>query len=171
MRLDLGGIAKGYAVDEALSVLQAHGIDQALVDGGGDLVMGDPPPDSIGWRVGLKVLGKDGQPQDTVLHLANRAIASSGDTYRYLEIDGVKYSHILDPQTGIGLTCRRRVTVIAPEGVWADAWASALSVMGPDKGFQRLNAFPKISALMLEVEKEKIQQYVTENFFHHSHTP
>jgi len=171
MRLDLGGIAKGYAVDQALGVLNTFGITRALVDGGGDLVLGDPPPDSVGWRVELKVLGNDGLPRDTVLFLAQIAIASSGDTYRYLEIEGTKYSHILDPQPGIGLTQRRRVSVIAAKGVWADAWASALSVMGPEVGLHRLASFPGVSALILEVEGEKVAQYVSDSFFSHALVP
>jgi len=132
MRLDLGGIAKGYAVDEALKVLRAHGLPRALIDGGGDIRLGDPPPDRPGWRVELTTVRADGERATQERLLARRAVATSGDTYRYVEVDGVRYSHILDPRTGMGLTDERLVPVIAPTGMQADALASALSVLSSD---------------------------------------
>ncbi|RMG66019.1 MAG: FAD:protein FMN transferase [Bacteroidetes bacterium] len=124
MRLDLGGIAKGYTADRLLALLaDAHGLHQVLVDAGGDLRIGDPPPARAGWEVLLP--GPDSQQ----LVLANCAIATSGDTYRYLERGGTRFSHIIDPRSGWGMSQRRLVTVIAPTGMCADAWASALSVV------------------------------------------
>jgi thiamine biosynthesis lipoprotein len=135
MRLDLGGIAKGLAVDEALRVLAGHGLEHALVDGGGDLALGAPPPGSAGWRVELARLG----PEDPeLLVLARVAVATSGDLERFLEVDGVRYSHLLDPRTGVPLTERRLVTVVAPTGVRADGLASALSVLGEEAGARLL---------------------------------
>ena len=120
MRLDAGGIAKGYAVDEAMKVLQQQGITIALVDGGGDLWAGAPPPGESGWKV--EVQG------DTMLTIANCAIATPGDAYRYLEWQGRRYSHIIDPRTGLGVSHGKQVTVLAPNCTLADALASALSV-------------------------------------------
>ena len=127
VRLDLGGIAKGYAADAALAALRERGITRALVDAGGDLVAGDPPPGEDGWTVAV---GDGGE----TLSLANAAVATSGDAYKFTEVGGVRYSHIVDPRTGLGLTDRSTVTVIAADGVTADAWASAVSVLGPDAG-------------------------------------
>lgn len=136
MRLDLGGIAKGYALDEALDVVRAHGIDRALVDGGGDVVAGDPPPFREGWRVVLDV----GQgPAGTVV-LAHGACATSGDAFRYVELEGVRYSHVIDPRSGKALTSRRAATVLAPTGMQADAWASALCVLEPEAGLARIES-------------------------------
>ena len=120
LRLDLGGIAKGYAIDAAAAVLREAGITRLLVDGGGDLYLGDPPPGRPGWRVR--------SPQGET-ELRNVAIATSGDQYRYLEWKGRRYSHLIDPRTGYGVTHRRSVTVQAPSAVVADALASAASIL------------------------------------------
>lgn len=131
-RLDLGGIAKGYIADEMLRVLREHGITRAMIDAGGDLVVGDPPPGRKAWRIQIEGLDPKGPPR--FLDVANAGVATSGDLYRAVEIDGVRYSHIVDPRTGLGLTTRSSVTVVAPNGLLADAHASALSVLGPQKG-------------------------------------
>jgi thiamine biosynthesis lipoprotein len=130
MSLDLGGIAKGYAADEMLRTLTSHGLTMALIDAGGDIVVGEPPPGSHGWLVQVSTVDTSGRVVQEDLRLTNAAVASSGDTYRYLEIGGVRYSHILDPATGYGITVRRLVTAVARSGIEADALASAISVMG-----------------------------------------
>lgn len=120
MGLDLGGIAKGYAVDAAMAVFRAGGIDRVLVDGGGDLLLGDPPPGAEGWRIA--------SPKgEIVMH--NRAIATSGDRYHYLEWAGRRYSHLIDPRTGYGVTHGSAVSVLAPTATLADALASAASIL------------------------------------------
>ena len=129
MLLDLGGIAKGYAADEALRVLEAHGLPRALVDAGGDLRMGEAPPEAPGWAL---TLDDANEATSAAYVLANRAIATSGHRYQYLERAGIRYSHILDPRTGIGVTHHHQVTVVAPTGTLADAAASALSVLPLD---------------------------------------
>lgn len=126
MQLDLGGIAKGYAADEALRVLRTRGIRSALVAAGGDLAIGDPPPGRPGWSIGLDAL--DRQPRTVTLSSA--AVSTSGDTEQFVEIDGRRYSHIVDPRTGIGLTTRRSATVIAKHGITADPLATAACVTG-----------------------------------------
>jgi thiamine biosynthesis lipoprotein len=133
MQLDFGGIAKGYASDAALAVLRERGIRRALVAASGDIAVGDPPPGKTGWRIGIAPLGDDAPPSRHVL-LANAAISTSGDAWQYVEIDGKRYSHIVDPRTGLGLTDHSSVTVIAPRGTTADALATAVSVLGPEKG-------------------------------------
>lgn len=133
MRLDLGGIAKGYAGDEALRTLARHGIRRALVDAGGGVVLGDPPPERDGWRVGIASIEAD-QPPTHCAVLANCSIATSGDAWQFVEIDAKRYSHILDPKTALGLTVRRSATVVAPDGTTADALATAVVVLGPERG-------------------------------------
>ena len=127
-RLDFGGVAKGYAVDEALKVLKKRAVSIALVDGGGDIAVGNPPPNEIGWKVERTVYGEDGQLTKQSMTMANQAIATSGPTERYLEHEGKRYSHIIDPRTGYGVTKRGIVSVVAPTCAEADAWATALSV-------------------------------------------
>lgn len=142
MRLDLGGIAKGDALDQALSVLAQHGVKRALVDGGGDVAVGDPPPGERGWRI---TLGVGGEPRDLLL-LANHACATSGDAFRFVELDGVRYSHVVDPRTGLGVTSGQAATVLARRGIDADAWASALCVLTIEDGLARIEATEGLEA-------------------------
>ena len=148
MRLDLGGIAKGYALDEAMEVLRRHGITRALIDAGGDLVLGCPPPKRPGWLIGIAPLEADAAPSH-YLWLSRRAIATSGDAWQFVEIDGRRYSHLVDPRTGVGLTDHSSVTVIAPTGMTADALASTVSVLGPQKGLALIDATPETAAFIV----------------------
>jgi thiamine biosynthesis lipoprotein len=131
MRLDLGGIAKGYAADAVLALLCQGGAPQALVAASGDIVVGDPPPGQAGWEVRAASL-KDPEHGDVKLLLSHQALSTSGDTKQAALIAGTSYSHILDPATGLGLTSHRMVNVIAPRSVLADALSTALSIAGPD---------------------------------------
>jgi thiamine biosynthesis lipoprotein len=133
MRLDLGGIGVGYAVDEALAVLKRHGIRSAMIDASGDIGALDAPPGKTGWRIGISPHTTTREPTRYV-SLANAALTVSGDSQQYVEIDGVRYSHIVDPRTGLGLTNRSTVTVIARDCTTADSLATAVSVLGPEKG-------------------------------------
>lgn len=140
MRLDVGGIAKGYAADEALAVLRGRGLSRALVAASGDIVAGDPPPGERGWRVQIASLDEPGAPAPETLLLANAAVSTSGDAFQFVEIGGVRYSHIVDPRTGLGLTERRLVTVIAATGLTADGLDTAVSVLNPAEGVALVEA-------------------------------
>jgi thiamine biosynthesis lipoprotein len=140
MRLDLGGIAKGYALDAALKVLEDCGIRSALVSGGGDLAASAPPPGKPGWRIALAPLDSPGAPPVRYVLLAHRALATSGDIFQYVEIAGRRYSHIVDPRTGYGLTDHSLVTVIAPDCTTADSLATTVSVLGPAAGLRLVEA-------------------------------
>ncbi len=151
MRLDPGGIGKGYAADAALAVLRETGLSQALVAVGGDLAIGDPPPGARGWRVGIAPGGGTGNAGVSPRLLANTAVSTSGDAEQFVEIEGIRYSHILDPRTGLGLTGRMAVTVIAPDAATADALATAISVMGSLEGLALVEFLPGIEALILRI--------------------
>ncbi len=158
MRLDVGGIAKGYTVDAIWEVLQKQGIQNALIDGGGDIYAKGSPPDSQGWKV--KMLSRKTripsldffdpetkkwskkQEQDLFVYLKGGAIASSGNTYKFLDLNGVKYSHIIHPKTGLGLTHNEIINISAPNCALADALASTLSVLNLKKGKRLLKKFP-----------------------------
>ncbi len=140
MRLDAGGIAKGYALDEALAVLRQNGIRRAMIHAGGDMIFGDPPFNRRGWQIELPGHGSNTIP--TVLALANRSLSTSGDLFQFVEIDGVRYSHIVDPHTGIGLTNRCLVHVVAPRGIIADSLSKALSVAGGEAGLRLIQQYP-----------------------------
>jgi thiamine biosynthesis lipoprotein len=158
MRLDFGGIAKGYAVDEALAVLREHGITRALVDAGGDMALGDPPPDAPGWRIAVAPLEADGPPS-RILVLKNAAVATSGDLWQFVKIRGRRYSHIVDPRTGQALTERSSVTVVAPDGMTADGLASALSVLGSEKGLTLADAMPGVAALIVRAAGNGVETH------------
>jgi thiamine biosynthesis lipoprotein len=164
MRLDLGGIAKGYALDAALQVLKEHGVAQALVSGGGDIVVGHPPPGRPGWRIELAALDVTNPPPARVVRLSCAAMATSGDLYQRLEIDGRRYSHIVDPRTGLGLTDHSLVNVIAPDGMTADGLATALSVVGPDKGLSLIESSPGTAAYMVRRPQGTIELYESSRF-------
>lgn len=148
MQLDVGGVAKGYAADEALVVLKRLGGRSALVAMSGDLAFDDPPPGQNGWKIGIDSLDKAGQPFTRVLLLANAAVSTSGDTEQHLDASGKRYSHIVDPRTGLGLTDSKTVTVIAPRGMEADAAATAVSVLGIDAGLAFVEGKPRMAALL-----------------------
>jgi thiamine biosynthesis lipoprotein len=127
MRLDFGGIGKGFAAEEALVVLKHKGIEAALVAASGDISAMGAPPGKAGWTVDIAPL-KPADPPRRLL-LKDASVSTSGDLYQHVEIDGIRYSHVLDPKTGLGLTGFRSVTVIAPRGSLADALSKAASIL------------------------------------------
>jgi thiamine biosynthesis lipoprotein len=156
MQLDLGGIAKGYAADEALAVLRKAGVPRALVAGEGDIVVGDPPPGTSGWRIAVAPLDAEATPNRHLV-LSNAAVSTSGDAFQWVEIDGRRYAHVVDPRTGVGLGQRFSVTVVARDGMTADALATAIGVLGPERGLPLLAGFADSAAL---VEEERDGQAV-----------
>lgn len=160
MKLDLGGIAKGYAADEMIRVLREAGFRHALVAAGGDVVAGDPPPGHSGWSVSVASPDPDARPR--VLSLANAAASTCGDAEQAVEIGGQRYSHVLDPRTGLGLKQRRAVTVIAANGLTADGLDTAAAVLGPDRGIQLIRRTPHVSAIYtwLEGDRWMVREHV-----------
>lgn len=130
MHLDLGGIAKGYALDAALAVLKAHGCSKALVTGSGDMAVGDPPPARAGWTIALDRPAEAANSPARSLLLKNCGFATSGDSSQNLMSGGVRYSHIVNPKTGLGLTDHSLVFVVARNAVTADSLSTTLSVLG-----------------------------------------
>jgi FAD:protein FMN transferase len=150
MLLDLGGIAKGYAADAILEVLRGHGITRALAAAGGDIAVGDAPPNAKGWKIGITPLLPAAKTPAQYVLLKNAAVSTAGDANQYVEFAGVRYSHIVDPKTGMGLVGRRSVTVIAPKGVWSDGLDTAACVMGVDNGLKMIENQPDCAALFME---------------------
>lgn len=150
MRLDLGGIAVGYALDEALKVLREHGVERALLDGSGDVLAGEAPPGKAGWRLGIAAPVKDAAPS-RFLSLAHRSATTAGDTFQFVELDGKRYSHIVDPRTGLGLTTRLGVTIVAKDAMTADSLDTAVSVLGADAGKELLKQYDGAEALFMSV--------------------
>jgi thiamine biosynthesis lipoprotein len=141
MQLDVGGNAKGYAADEALSVLSKLEIKSALVAASGDLAFSAAPPAEKGWRIGIDALAHP-------LFLSNAAVSTSGSSEQNFVVDGVRYSHILDPKTGLGLTTDLTTTVIAPRGIDADAMATAINVLGLERGLAFIDRQRGVAAVI-----------------------
>ncbi len=154
MQLDLGGIAKGYSVDAALAVLKDRGISRALVAGSGDIGVGDPPPGKKGWRIGVAPLDAKQPPSRYVL-LSRAAISTSGDALQHVEIDGRRYSHVIDPRTGMALTDHCGVTVIAANCTTSDGLSTGVSVMGPKAGMELIERLPGTAACIVRQPKDK----------------
>ena len=156
MLIDLGGIAKGYAADAALAALKDYGVRSALVAAGGDIVTGDAPPDSRGWTVAVRGLGSTDEAKLVHLRLANAAVSTSGDAEQFVEINGVRYSHIVDPRTGGALTGRRSVTVVARRGWAADALATAASVLGAPAARRLIDRSKHAAARIEEMRGDRL---------------
>ncbi|NQT18567.1 MAG: FAD:protein FMN transferase [Planctomycetes bacterium] len=135
-KLDLGGIAKGYAVDLALAELAGRGITAGLVNAGGDIATLGGPPETGAWRIGIQKPDRRNERLPDVVHLTTGAVATSGDYERFVEIGGRRFSHIKDPRTGMPVEKIYSVTVIAPNATAADALATACSVLGPAHGIK-----------------------------------
>src|SRR5262249_41624342 len=159
---DLGGVAKGFAVDKALAVLREHGITRALVIGGGDTGCGEAPPGTEGWAVEVQPLPPapiatsvtapqmitldceeatiavgEIQRKKTILLLRNASVSTSGDQFQHLDLGGKRYSHVIDPKTGQALEGRRSVSVVAPNTTMSDALAK-LCVLPPADALARI---------------------------------
>jgi thiamine biosynthesis lipoprotein len=163
MRLDLGGIAKGYAMGEALAVLRARGIAAAMIQGGGDMALGDAPPGEPGWRIGIARLDPEAPPRQ-YLWLARCAVSTSGDMWQYVELEGKRYSHIVDPRTGIGLTDHSMVTLVGSDSTLCDGLTKAVEVLGPQKGLELIDATPGMAGLILRAPHGQTEVYASKRW-------
>jgi len=163
IKLDFGGIVKGYAAQRVIDYLKTKKINIALADAGGDIAMGDAPPGKTGWTVGINLPESEDEIWSQKLELKNCAVATSGDVYRFTIYNGKKYSHIIDPRTGYGVTSQRNVTVIAKDGTTADWLATACSIL-PIKKALRLVKKEDGALLISTLKDEKIITYKTKHF-------
>jgi thiamine biosynthesis lipoprotein len=150
MQLDVGGIAKGDAADQALAVLARLGIHNALVAASGDLAFSDPPPGERGWKIGVDSRDRPEADFTSVLELHNAAVSTSGDSEQGLDIDGKRYSHIIDPVTRMGLTSGITVTIVARSGIEADGMSTAVSVLGRKRGETLVKKHEGVRAYIVE---------------------
>jgi thiamine biosynthesis lipoprotein len=147
--LDLGGVAKGYAVDEAVRILRVGGIESGIVNAGGDLRSFGSKPGKRSWKIGVQ---HPDNPQEMagVLEVEEVSVATSGDYQRYFERDGVRYHHILDSKTGYPARSGiRSATVLAPDCALADALATAAFVMGPERGLAMLEGRKGVEGILI----------------------
>ncbi|HUV63525.1 MAG TPA: FAD:protein FMN transferase [Sedimentisphaerales bacterium] len=155
MRLDLGAIAKGYAVDKAIEAAQRCGAIGAMVDLGGNVkCFGSPPKGRDHWLIGVEdpnsaVEGVGGGSLLFTLKITDAAMATSGDYQQFVVVAGKRYSHILNPQTGASAEGLSSVTIIADSATDADALSTAVSVMGPQKGLALIEKLPGTEAILV----------------------
>lgn len=149
MKLDLSGLAVGYIVDRAFEKMTARGSRSILVNAGGDIRVGDPPPGMDGWRITIAGIGK-GSPPLAMLRVKNCAVTTSGDLNQFVEIDGHRYSHFIDPESGDPIERRQSVTAIAATTVDADAGATAMAVLGMHRASELFEKMPLIEAIFVE---------------------
>jgi thiamine biosynthesis lipoprotein len=164
MLLDLGAIAKGYAVEAALEVLRRYGLTRALVAASGDIAAGDPPPGRPGWKVGIAPLDNANAEPSRFVLLNHAAVSTAGDTEQYVEIDGKRYSHIVDPHTGMGLTRRSSATVVARDGTTADGLDTAVSVLGAQKGLALVEATDGAALFFVTRTDQGLETVVSKRF-------
>lgn len=163
MQLDLGGIAVGYACDDVMKLFRARKLPRVMIDGSGDILVGEPPPGQNGWIIGIAPTSPDGPPSRQ-LSLQNAAVSTSGDIFQHVEINGVRYSHIVDPRTGLGLTDRSTVVVVAKTCIAADAWSTTVSLLGPDLGIKKLVAtHPEAAAVAMRTTPDQPTPRTTES--------
>jgi thiamine biosynthesis lipoprotein len=163
MQLDFGGIAKGYIAQWVINYLKANGIQQALADAGGDIVMSGAPLNQKGWLIGVNLPETTDELMTKKLLLSNAAVATSGDVYQYIEYKGVKYSHIINPLTGYGVTNLRNVTIIAKTGSTADWLATACSIL-PIKEAKQLAISNQAALLITTIKNGKLVFEASPNF-------
>lgn len=157
-QLDLGGIAKGYVAQVVVDFCKSKGIEKVLVDAGGDLAMA-----GTNWRIGINVPNSE-ELMKRYLILQNQAVATSGNMYQYVEINGKKYSHIVNPHTGLGVTHQRNVTVITSDGATADWLATACSVLSVKKALRLIKSMQNCELLMAEIRKGKLKMWQSAGF-------
>ena len=148
VRIDLGGIAKGYAVDNCIAILRSRGIRNAIVTAGGDTrLLGDRR--GRPWNVGIRDPRRRGEVV-ALLPLENVAISTSGDYERYFEEDGVRHHHIINPKTGKSATGVRSVTVIGPDGVTTEGLTKSVFVKGPKEGMRLIESLTGVDAIVID---------------------
>ena len=137
-----------------------------MVDASGDIAVGDPPPGERGWRIGIAPLDEKprgaSKPQPArFVWLTRCAISTAGDAAQFVELGGVRYLHIVDPRTGLGLTDHASVTVVAPDCITADSLDTAINVLGPERGLTLAEKTPDAAVLILRQTGDRIEEFVS----------
>lgn len=163
IKLDFGGIGKGFIIDRAFEVLQAHGVEAALIDISGNMRCGKAPPGRKGWLIAIAGLERGGKPL-RVVSLANQSIATSGDLWQFQIIDGVKRSHILDPKTGWGVAGPVAATVICKMAVDADAAATIGCIAAPTESIRLVSDLGGEILIAKLDEEGELREITSSNF-------
>ncbi len=163
MQLDLGGIAQGYIAQKVIDFLRSKNINNALVDVSGDIVAIGAPAATNGWTIGINIPEHENEMLPRHLSISNKAVTTSGDVYQFMEHDGKRYSHLIDPQTGYGITTQKNVTVVASEGTTADWLTKACSILSIRKA-KKLAYNLRAEVLIATLKKGKPVFFSTKGF-------
>jgi len=161
MNLDLGGLAKGYIVDRGVFNLQNMGIRAGIVDAGGDLRIFGKHPKNKNWKIAIQHPRHAGMNFYAVLNINATSIATSGDYERYFSINGKRYHHLLDPKTGYPASQCAGVTIVTKDAMLADAYATAVFIMGVDKGIAWIDSMPDVEGMIIYEENGKLYHRIT----------
>lgn len=149
MRIGFGGIGKGYAADRAKGILQQNGVNSGIVNAAGDLITWGTQPNGKPWTIAIADPNKQLTPFST-LNISNMAIATSGNYEKYAVINGKKYSHTIDPKTGLPVSGIRSVSIICPSAEFADAMATPVTVMGITVGLDLVNQLQQLACVIID---------------------
>ncbi|HVV48317.1 MAG TPA: FAD:protein FMN transferase [Polyangia bacterium] len=153
MRIGLGGIAKGYAVDRCSAVMRAEGFKDFMVQAGGDLFVAGRKG-AVNWMVGVR--DPRGGPRDIIarMPIEDHAFSTAGDYERGFVLNGRRYHHIIDPKTGYPATASREVTIFAPNAFLADALDDSVFILGPEKGMKLVDSYPDCATLIVDAHNK-----------------
>lgn len=149
MRIGFGGIGKGYAADRAKAILQQNGVNSGIVNAAGDLTTWGTQPNGKPWTIGIADPDKQLTPFST-LNISDTAIATSGNYEKYALINGKKYSHTIDPKTGLPVSGIKSVSIICPSAEFADAMATPVTVMGIRVGLDLVNQLQQLACVIID---------------------
>lgn len=149
MRIGFGGIGKGYAAEMAKKLLRQNGVESGIINASGDLTTWGMQPNGKPWTIGI---ANPDQPKDAFSYteISNKAVATSGNYEKYIMIDGKKYSHTIDPKTGLPISGIKSVTVISNNAEFADAMATPIAVMGIEAGLYLINQIPDLYCIIID---------------------
>lgn len=149
MRIGFGGIGKGYAAEMAKAVLLSRGVDSGIINASGDLTAWGLQPSGKPWRIGIS---SPDAPEHifSYLEISGKAVATSGNYEKYVMIGGKRYSHTIDPRTGLPISGIKSVTVIAENAEFADAMATPIAVMGIKSGLYLVNQIPGLHCIIID---------------------
>jgi len=164
MQIDLGGIAKGYAVDKAIEALKKNGVKRALVNAGGDLYALGTDRQGEKWQIGVQDPREENKIID-IIKVKDKAVATSGDYRRYFSLEGKRFSHIVNPKTGLTVQdVPMSVTIIGPDATTTDALSTGVFVLGPEEGMKLIESLPEVEGMIISEGMKKLTSEGWEKF-------